>query len=127
MKYIRDRGMKATKIFATLMALGVVASGIFGMTQAGKYLVDKTLYIVGLYTVFPTTVTCLTTCQTTCQATLACVQAVTTTSQCCWQTTQPLYAWCSWPPPSLHPRSSPPAPARGSAHHLSHAADMLIM
>lgn len=53
MKYIRDRGMKATKIFATLMALGVVASGIFGMTQAGKYLVDKTLYTVGLYTVSP--------------------------------------------------------------------------
>lgn len=51
MKYIRDRGMKATKIFATLMALGVVASGIFGMTQAGKNLVEKTLYTVGLYTV----------------------------------------------------------------------------
>lgn len=51
MKYIRDRGMKATKIFATLMALGVVASAIFGMTQAGKDLVDKTLYTVGLYTV----------------------------------------------------------------------------
>ncbi|KAL3142107.1 hypothetical protein ABBQ32_004725 [Trebouxia sp. C0010 RCD-2024] len=52
MKYIRDRGMKATKIFATLMALGVVASAIFGMTQAGKDLVDKTLYTVGLYTGF---------------------------------------------------------------------------
>ena len=51
MKYIRDRGMKATKIFATLMAIGVVASAIFGMTQAGKDLVDKTLYTVGLYTV----------------------------------------------------------------------------
>ena len=51
MKYIRDRGMKATKIFATLMALGVVASGIFGMTQAGKDLVNKTLYTVSLYTV----------------------------------------------------------------------------
>ena len=43
--------MKATKIFATLMAIGVVASAIYGMTQAGKDLVDKTLYTVGLYTV----------------------------------------------------------------------------
>lgn len=56
MKYIQDRGMKATKIFATLMALGVVASGIFGMTQAGKDLVDKTLHTVGLYTVWSMTI-----------------------------------------------------------------------
>ena len=54
MKFIRDRGMKATKIFATLMALGVVASGVFGMTQAGKDLVDKTVNTVGLYTVCST-------------------------------------------------------------------------
>ena len=51
MKYIRDRGMKTTKIFAILMALGVVASGVFGMTQAGKNLVNQTINTLGLFTV----------------------------------------------------------------------------
>ena len=34
--------------------VGSSCLSIFGMTQAGKYLVDKTLYTVGLYTVSPT-------------------------------------------------------------------------
>ena len=51
MKYIRDRGMKSTKIFAILMALGVMASGVYGMTQAGKNLVDQTVNTLHLFTV----------------------------------------------------------------------------
>ena len=43
MRYIADRGMTATKVIAILTALGVVGSGIYGMTQAGPHLVKQTV------------------------------------------------------------------------------------
>lgn len=46
MKYIADRGMTATKVIAIIAALGVVASGIYGMTQAGPHLVKQTVSTV---------------------------------------------------------------------------------
>ena len=43
MKYIADRGMTATKVTAILMAMGIVASGIYGMVEAGPHLVQQTV------------------------------------------------------------------------------------
>ena len=50
MKYIADRGMTATKVTAILMALGVVASGIYGMVEAGPHLVNETVGTIGSLT-----------------------------------------------------------------------------
>lgn len=46
MKYIADRGMTATKVIAIIAALGVIGSGIYGMTQAGPHLVTQTVSTV---------------------------------------------------------------------------------
>ncbi len=51
MKYIADRGMTATKVTAILMALGIVASGIYGMVEAGPHLVNQTVGTIGTVTV----------------------------------------------------------------------------
>ena len=51
MKYIADRGMTATKVTAILMAVGVVASGIYGMVEAGPHLVNQTVGTIGTLTV----------------------------------------------------------------------------
>ena len=51
MKFIRDRGMTATKVVAILMALGVVGSGVYGMIEAGPHLVNQTVNTVGTLTV----------------------------------------------------------------------------
>ncbi len=50
MKYIADRGMTATKVTAILMTLGVVASGIYGMVEAGPHLVNQTVGTIGSLT-----------------------------------------------------------------------------
>lgn len=50
MKYIADRGMTATKVTAILMALGIVASGIYGMVEAGPHLVNQTVGTIGTLT-----------------------------------------------------------------------------
>ncbi len=51
MKYIADRGMMATKVTAILMAVGVLASGIYGMVEAGPHLVNQTVGTIGTLTV----------------------------------------------------------------------------
>lgn len=51
MKYIADRGMTATKVTAILMAVGVLASGIYGMVEAGPHLVNQTVGTIGTLTV----------------------------------------------------------------------------
>ena len=53
MKFIRDRGMTATKVIACLMALGVLASGCFGMANTGPHLVNQAVSTVGTLTVCP--------------------------------------------------------------------------
>ena len=50
MKYIADRGMTATKVTAILMAMGLVASGIYGMVEAGPHLVNQTVGTIGSLT-----------------------------------------------------------------------------
>ncbi|DBB04426.1 TPA: hypothetical protein ACH3X1_012908 [Trebouxia sp. C0004] len=52
MKYIADRGMSGTKVTAILMAVGVVASGIYGMVEAGPHLVNQTVGTIGSLTGF---------------------------------------------------------------------------
>ena len=51
MKFIKDRGMTATKVIACLMALGVLASGCFGMANTGPHLVNQAVSTVGTFTV----------------------------------------------------------------------------
>lgn len=50
MKYIADRGMTATKVTAILMAVGIVASGVYGMVEAGPHLVNQTVGTIGTLT-----------------------------------------------------------------------------
>ena len=50
MKYIADRGMTATKVTAILMAVGIVASGVYGMVEAGPHLVNQTVATIGTLT-----------------------------------------------------------------------------
>ncbi|KAL0048626.1 hypothetical protein WJX82_007262 [Trebouxia sp. C0006] len=52
MKYIADRGMTATKVTAILMAMGIVASGIYGIVEAGPHLVHQTVGTIGSLTGF---------------------------------------------------------------------------
>lgn len=42
MEFITGRTMTVTRVFAILMAIGVVASGIYGMTKAGPHLINET-------------------------------------------------------------------------------------
>ena len=43
MEYITGTSMTITKVTAVFMAVGVVVSGIYGMTKAGPHLVNQTV------------------------------------------------------------------------------------
>lgn len=43
LEYISGTSMTVTKVTAVVMAVGVVISGIYGMTKAGPHLVDQTV------------------------------------------------------------------------------------
>lgn len=53
MEFITGTSMTIIKFTAVFMAVGVVVSGIYGMTKAGPHLVDETVGTVDTLKVTP--------------------------------------------------------------------------